>query len=178
MRRAPIIAFAIAALGGCNAAAPAGNDAAAASGTGRAPAVTAATLGIKPGKWEHTVEILDVQSPSMPPAVLAGLKARFNKADVATSDAAKGASAFLATPEMKKIGCHFDKAEMAGGRISTEMTCTMPSGKMTARSTGAYSATEYSVDGEIVQSGLANLTEKTRSSGRWLGACDAAGKAK
>lgn len=141
------------------------------------PPITAAALGIKPGRWEHKVEILDVQGADVPPAVVAAMKANINKNAVATScitaeEAAKGASSFLASDALKKVDCHFDKAEMAGGKISSAMTCHMPGGgTMVTHSTGTYSATEYSVDGEIEHTGRMSMTEKTRTSGHWVGEC-------
>jgi len=166
-------------LTGCNSAAPGGNTTT--TTTTSTTALTAAAVGLKPGKWEHKVELLDIQSKGMPKQFLDGMRSAISTTTTSclTPDqAAQGPRRLLQRANLEKMHCRFDKAEMAGGTISSVMTCDMPGGTMTVHSTGTYSATEYAVDGEMTQTGRMDLSEKTRTTGRWIGECTGGDKAK
>jgi hypothetical protein len=184
MRHAPIvIASAMLLLGGCNQSAPS-NSAASAENAASAESpkevtTTAAPIGIKPGQWEYTSEVLDVQATGMPPQAVAMMKSGPHSVTACV------------TPEKAKVGvremmqrngksdCSFDKYEFGGGKVAFEMSCTMPGGKMVTKSTGSYSATSYDMTGEGTmtsstegpQHGPMSMTMKTHNSGKWVGEC-------
>jgi hypothetical protein len=172
MRPIMLTVTAAALLAGCNSSAPSGNTTTSTTTT----TLAAAATGLKPGKWEHKVELLDVQSKNMPKQFLDGMRNAMSSTTsscLTPEEAAVGPKALIERADLKKIHCRFDKAEMAGGTISTVMTCDTPGGTMTVNSTGTYSATEYSVDGAMTQTGRMDLSEKTRTTGRWVGECTA-----
>jgi hypothetical protein len=138
---------------------------------------TAASLGIKPGKWANTVQILDmdVQGEGMTPAISARMKQAIaaRPPETVTSclsaeEAAKGPSAAM----LDKAHCSFTKADTGGGHISTAMSCDMPGGKLTSQGEGVYSPTGYTVDGHGSMTGRMSMTMHTRTTGKWLGECD------
>jgi len=187
MRRSLVLAGAVLLIPGCNKSAPAPSNTTAvaepAAPANREVVATAALpdapLGMKPGRWEHTSEVLDAQGQGMPPQALAMMKGEpHTVATCVTPQQAK-----TGVRELMQAGgqthCSFDKYESAGGKISTEMSCTMPHGKMVSKATGSYTDTSYEVTGEgTTSSGPMTMTMKTRSSGRWIGECkgDESGK--
>lgn len=129
---------------------------------------------LKPGKWQHKVELLG--APVLPAGVPKAVADKMMAATTVTSclsaeEAQMGPKTFIETPVMKELKCGFAKAEIGGGTISTEMNCTIMGLKTTTRSTGTYSATEYSIDGEQTRAG-SDKAQRTRTSGKWLGDCD------
>jgi hypothetical protein len=135
------------------------------------------SVDLKPGRWEHKVELLDMQSKTMPPAMLKAVREGMKQVDIVAScvtpeKAAGGVKALLDTKTLEKAGCTFDKVEMAGGVIASEMSCKRPGGSMTVVSKGTYTATEYTVDGESTTTGPAEMTQKTRTTGKWVGECN------
>lgn len=131
-------------------------------------------LKLKPGKWEIKVELLG-GGPALPAGLPKEVLAKINEATTVTDcisseEARLGAKRFLETPVVKQMQCNFAKAEIGGGRISSEMNCTIAGIKTTTRSTGTYSATEYVVDGEQTRAG-SDRVQKTRTTGKWIGEC-------
>lgn len=125
---------------------------------------------IQPGKWQTTVEILEMKMPGAPPGVTAALNSHKPMTTVT-----------CVTPEMATRGpqnmmnrdkaCRFAKYSMAGGQIASDMTCTRPTGTMHVVSAGTYTAFSYSVIGHATSTGRMSMTMTTRTSGRRLGSC-------
>ncbi len=192
MRHAlPAIALGLA-LAACNASTPAGNAAAGGGNTtlpsanpaaesGSAAATpgnaaeqaqaqtTASSIVLRPGQWENKFEILDVQMAGAPPGMLEGMKRR--PQSVTSCMTAEQAAMGPRSEMLGKGGCHFNHYEAAGGHISSEMVCPSANSTLTTRSTGTYTATDYSVDGEANTTGKMAMTMKTRVTGHWVGAC-------
>lgn len=201
MRKTLLVPFAALTLAGCGGGAPAGNGSATSSTTQTTTTTsattptanttattattattttstgipTAASLGIKPGKWENRVEILEMDMPGAPPQMQAAIRQGMasHQPEAVTSclsadEAAKGpANAFL-----DKAHCSFTKADTGGGHISTAMTCDMPNGKLTSQGEGIYTPTSYTVEGHGSMTGRMSMTMHTRTTGKWLGECD------
>jgi hypothetical protein len=128
-------------------------------------------LPIQAGKWQTVVTILDVQMPSGPPGVVAGL--RHQSPQVATAcvtpqQAADGPRAVLQASHGK---CRYSRFNATGGHMSAVMTCGFGSGGMTATSNGSYTATSLDLTGTSVMSGKVPMTMKTHTVGRRVGAC-------
>ncbi len=136
---------------------------------------SAASLGIRPGKWENRVEILDMKVEGMPPQMAAAMqkgiadrKPQIGTSCLSAEEAAKGPAAAM----LDKMHCSFTKSDTAGGHIATEMVCNMPNGKLTASGDGVYTPTSYSVDGHGSMTGRMGMSMHTRTTGKWLGECD------
>jgi len=67
--------------------------------------------------------------------------------------------------------CRFTKYEMARGRISTEMSCRQDGGTMTARASGSYSPTSFSITSSAVMTGRMSMRMTSASTGRRIGSC-------
>ncbi|MDB5705354.1 MAG: hypothetical protein JWN66_2470 [Sphingomonas bacterium] len=129
------------------------------------------SLPIQPGKWQTIVTILDVQMPSAPPGVRAGMRGRppqIVTACVTPQQAAAGPQAVLAASKGK---CRYTSFNASGGRLNAVMQCGFATGAMTVTSTGAYSATTLDLNGSSVMSGKMQMTMKTHTIGRRLGPC-------
>lgn len=201
MRTALLITAAALTLSGCGSAASGGNSASSSTTTTSSSTTaggattnttsstttttasassglpTAASLGIKPGKWENTVQILDMDMkiPGMTPEMSARMKQMAASRGpekvvscLSPEEAAKGPS----TAMLDKAHCSFTKSDTAGGRISTEMVCNMPNGTLKSTGEGSYTPTSYDVDGHGSMTGRMSMTMHTRTSGKWLGQCD------
>lgn len=196
MRSTLLVPFAALTLAGCGSA-PAGNATASSttttttattpttntSATSQTTATTAtsagiptaASLGIRPGKWENKVEILDMEMPGAPPQMAAAIRKGMasRQPEAVTSclspeDAAKGP----ANAMLDKAHCSFTKADTGGGHISTAMTCNMPNGTLSTQGEGVYTPTSYTVEGHGSLTGRMSMTMHTRTAGKWLGECD------
>ena len=133
----------------------------------------AGVLKLKPGRWEHHVELLG--GVELPAGVPKEMAAKMTAATTVTTcmtpeQASMGAKQFLETPVVKQMQCSFTKAEIGSGTISSEMSCTIMGLKTTTRSNGTYTATEYTVDGEQTRAG-SDKVQKTRTTGKWIGEC-------
>ena len=143
---------------------------------------SAASLGIRPGKWENRLEVLEMQvsTEGLPPQLAEAMKRGMNRRpppEVATTcltpeQAAKGPSAAM----LANAHCTFRKADYGGGRIDTDVTCQMPNGTLTSKGTGSYSPTSYTVEARGGMTGQMKLKMHTRTTGRWLGQCDGEAK--
>jgi hypothetical protein len=133
------------------------------------PAATS-SLAIQPGKWQSTVTILDMQSPRMPPGVAAGMRAHPTTvtACVTAAQAADGPRSVLQASNGK---CRYTSFNAAGGRLTAVMVCAFASGSMTVTSNGSYTPTTMDVSGSSVTTGRMQMTTKTHTSGRRVGAC-------
>lgn len=133
------------------------------------PAATS-SLPIQPGKWQSTVTILDMQSPNMPPGVGAAMRAHPTVVTgcVTAAQAADGPRSVLQGSNGK---CRFTSFNATGGRLNSVMVCAFTSGTMTVTSNGSYTATTMDVSGSSVSTGRMQMTTRTHTSGRRVGAC-------
>jgi hypothetical protein len=128
------------------------------------------SLPIQPGKWQSTVTILDMQSPNMPPGAGQAMRAHPTTftAGVPAAPAAAGPRAVLMGSNGK---CHYTSFNATGGRFNSVMVCSFVSGTMTVTSNGTYTATTLDVSGSSVSTGRMQVTSKSHTSGRRIGAC-------
>ncbi len=129
---------------------------------------------VTPGQWETVVTIKSMEMPDAPPQVAQMMKSRMAGGKptrttycVTAEQAAKGPQEML----KQNPSCRFTKFSMAGGRISTEMSCKQEGGTMTARSSGTYTAKAFNVNANVVMSGQMSMTMASSNVGRWLGPC-------
>lgn len=133
---------------------------------GDAAIPTAASLGLKPGKWETKISILSVEidgkrqpAPPSGQAVMTCMTPEM---------AAKGPGEMI-----KKAGvnCTSTKATYSNGKISAQMTCKLPMGTMSSTTTGTYSPTEMTTDAEATVSGRMMIKQRIHSEARRIGDC-------
>ena len=137
------------------------------SSTGAGGDASPADLGIKPGKWETTVQVSDLKMegmptmPSMPPAQKV-------TSCLTPEQARKGPAEVM---KNAKADCVTNRSVFAGGRIDVDLSCKMPSGQIAIRSTGTFSPTEVVTDSEMTTSGAHAMSQKTHTVARRVGEC-------
>jgi hypothetical protein len=139
------------------------------SSTGAAP-MSAASLGLQPGKWTTTVEVTDLKMSGAP----AGMPAIPKPAPMTMTtcmtpeQASKGPGELL---KNAKADCTMTRNVYEGGKIDVAMTCKMPTGTMTTKSTGTYSPTEMTSDADVEMSGKMSMTQKVHTTAKRIGEC-------
>lgn len=170
MRKSTVILPLIAAvaLAGCSKEkeAPAGEKAAGGD-------VTAATIGLKPGQYEGTVEILELTIPGMPAGMakemMKGREAPKITYCVTAKDAAQSVKDMIGKAQTGT--CEFKKYEISGGHISTEMACKNPQGgDGTIKTDGTITSEGMETVGQI---DFPEMKSKTRSTFKRVGDCPA-----
>jgi hypothetical protein len=167
---ATILTLAVAiALTGCSKEkeAPAGEKS---SGTGD---VTAATIGLKPGQYEATVEMLELSIPGMPAGMGKEMAKRASAPKVTycvtAKDAAQSVKDMIGKAQTGT--CEFKKYDISGGHIATEMACKNPTGSDgTIKTEGTITSDGMETTGEI---DFPEMKAKTRSTFKRVGDCPA-----
>ena len=87
---------------------------------------------------------------------------------ITPEQAAKGPGDFL-----KAAGgqCTASTANYSGGKMDVAMTCTMPMGTLTTKTTGTYSPTAMTSDAEATMTGKMSLSEKVHTEAHRIGDC-------
>jgi hypothetical protein len=132
-----------------------------------APAIVQAQ--VQPGMWEASVIVQSIDMPGAPPQVAAMMKGKTTK------------QTYCITPEQAKQGpqemlkqnpaCRFTQYSMTGGKISTAMTCSQNGGTMTARASGSYTPTSFSVTSSATMTGAMSMKMTSSSTGKRIGPC-------
>jgi hypothetical protein len=139
------------------------------SSTGAQP-MSAASLGLQPGKWQTTIEITDLKIANAP----AGMPAMPKPAPTTVTtcmtpeQASKGPGELL---KNAKADCSMTRNVYEGGKMDVAMTCKLPTGTMSSKTTGTYSPTEMTSDAEVEMTGKMSMTEKVHTSAKRIGEC-------
>ncbi len=137
--------------------------------TGNPP--SPASLGIKPGQWETTIEVVDYAVTGAPAGMPAMPKPERQtvSACVTPEQAAKSP---LDALKDAKIDCTISNSVFAGGKVASDATCKMPRGTMTTSTTGTYSPTEVAYDSSSTMTmGPITAKTKTHTVSRRVGDC-------
>jgi hypothetical protein len=139
--------------------------------TGAQP-MSAASLGIKPGKWQTTIQVTDLKMSG--PAV-AGMPAMPKPAPVTMTmcmtpeQASKGPGELL---KNAKADCTATRNVYSGGKLDVAMTCKMPGGDtMSTKTSGTYSPTEMTTDAEVEMTGRMSMSQKVHTEAKRIGDC-------
>lgn len=124
---------------------------------------------IQPGQWQATSKVQSLDMPGAPPQVAKMMNGKTTNMSycITPEQAAKGPQEML----KQNPSCHFTKYLMAGGRISTEMTCAQKGGTMTAQANGSYTPTSFSMTSNTVMTGKMSMKMTSSSTGRRVGPC-------
>ena len=139
--------------------------------TGNTDSMSAAALGIKPGKWETTMTVTDVKIANAP----AGMPAMPTPQPVTHTScltpeqATKGPGEFM---KNAKADCTSTRNVYDGGKIDVAMTCKLPGGTtMSTKANGTYSPTEMTSDAEVEMTGRMSMTQKIHTVAKRVGDC-------
>jgi hypothetical protein len=190
MRTTPLIAAAALALVSCGqktgtttTTITANSETGTVTTTGDA-APTVASLGLQPGKWESTTTTLDMTTTGMPANMPKNMMPQKPgpqtvTACLTTEQASKGPAQLLqdAIAKLKtakvKVDCTITNSTFAGGKIDSAASCTLPTGTLSTKTSGTYSATAASYDSEsTLNSGSINSVTKTHTDTHRVGECD------
>jgi hypothetical protein len=137
--------------------------------TGNAP--SAAAMGIQPGKWQTTVDVVDSKTSGMPAGIPAPPKPAPTTitACVTPEQAARNPGELL---KNAKLDCTIRNSMFSGGKVASEATCKLPNGSMSMRTTGSYTPTELSYDTEqTMKMGPITATQRMHTVSRRVGDC-------
>jgi hypothetical protein len=137
--------------------------------TGAAP-MSAASLGLQPGKWQTTIEVTDLKMANAPAGMPAMPKPQPMTVTTCMTpeQASKGPAELL---KDAKADCTATRNVYEGGKMDVAMTCKMPMGTMTSKTTGTYSPTEMTSDAEVEMTGRVSMTQKVHSTAKRIGEC-------
>ena len=99
---------------------------------------------IRPGSWQSTVKIDQMDMPGMPPQVAEQMKKMVAETHTTNScltpeEAKKPKENFFSGNE----NCRYDHFTMGGGKIDAEMRCDQGGGSQVMQMTGTYSPDSY-----------------------------------
>lgn len=145
-------------LAACNGAADKDSAAADAAPTPAPSASAPASLGkalFRPGEWETTVELIDVDIPGMPAGSVRDSmvemmkKTKTTTKNCVTKEDAEKPEASVFTGSKGK--CSYDRMTMSGGKIDAVMTCVDASGrgKLEMTSVGTYDDTSFTMTNDM-----------------------------
>lgn len=124
---------------------------------------------VTPGQWTTTVTIDTVEMPGAPPGIanmMRGHKVSM-KHCMTAEEAARGPQEMLKSDK----SCHFTRYAMAGGKLSSEMTCTRGGMTTTATTTGTFTSTSFAAKGRTVTTGSQPMTMTSSVVGTRVGDC-------
>lgn len=132
---------------------------------------------LKPGRWQASATLIDLDAPNLPPQAKAMMKKQMESA-------ASSVSICLKPEDINKPGaqffgqdnpnCRFDHYKMGGGKIDAKMRCAAPSGgssEMTMN--GLYNPTHYEMEvaSTATHQGPAPMTMRMKMVSDWVGEC-------
>lgn len=182
MRNMVVAAFGAAALlSGCGGASEekAGNIAATDAMTGEQVAAKVDSVNLKPGQWETSFTIEELDMPQMPGGASAAqfkeqMKAGMSRVGikhcVTPEEAAKPSADMLSGQDDKN--CTYKGFDMKGGAVKGQVSCTHDGQTMNATMTGTYAADRYDMVMDMATTGTeAGMTMKmkARTQGRLVG---------
>lgn len=130
---------------------------------------TATAQTVQPGMWETSITTDSVEMADAPPGMAQAMRGRTVKTKncITPEQAARGPQDMLKADK----SCKFARYTVAGGRLSSEMTCNSHGMKMTATSTGTFTPTSFAMKGRTVMTGDMAMTVSSTITGRRLGPC-------
>lgn len=101
---------------------------------------------IEPGQWSSTVQVLEMDTSSLPPEMAATIRAETGKPRTVeaclTADQVDHPERMLG---QVPPGCRYDHYRMGGGKIDGKMRCPTPIGDQTMAIAGTYGKDRYSL---------------------------------
>jgi len=138
-------------------------------------------IGMNPGQWETTVEIVEAEMPGLPKASGDALKNQPNRVNkhsycITPEEAAHPGSGLFAGGEDAKGKCKVEKFSMSGGHIEQTISCADPNGKpgMTMSTTGTYTGDSMTGTANMEMGGFMKM--KVNLTSKRVGECKAGAK--
>lgn len=132
---------------------------------------------LNPGKWQHTVTLVEMDVPGMAPEARSMMQDAMNRvqqyAHCLTPEQAKKPSEDFFTKVDQN--CRYEHFNWGGGKIDMKLNCTVPEGRMTMVQTGEYRPDAFSMEvTQVVEMTDAprGMTIKAKVDAKRTGDCD------
>ncbi|HKY81930.1 MAG TPA: DUF3617 domain-containing protein [Sphingobium sp.] len=133
---------------------------------------------LKPGQWEGTYTLEDIDMPAMPGGgdqMEAQMKKMMSRAAikycVSPEEAANPSGKMFSGQENKD--CTYKGFDASGGSVKGEIACKSEHGAMNAVMSGSYAPESYEMRMDMKMTGAPNgmdMSMKARTTGKWIGA--------
>lgn len=143
----------------------------------RADGGGSSTLRMRPGLWETSIAVQELDAPGMPPGIADMMREQFArqtvKACLTQADIDRPSEDFFAGKDQPN--CRYENFSMKGGRMEGVMRCAgdQGEGRVTLSMNGTYGENEYKMRQEMVteMAGRGAMTMKADVSARRVGEC-------
>lgn len=138
----------------------------------------ASKLVLKPGKWQTTTLITDMDVTGLPANMLEAATGT----RTTTTNCVTPAQAARPDPQIftgrKDVDCTYQRFSLADAKIDAAMTCNPPAGRLALTLAGNHSPTAFAMGMTMKTDlpGAGTMTMKATVSGKHLGACTPDGK--
>lgn len=157
-----------------------GNIAATDAMTKEEAAAVVDTVKMRPGQWESSYTLEDIDMPQMPAGAQADqikqqMKATMSRASIrhcVTPEQAEKPSAEMFSGQNDK-NCTYKDFAMGRGVMKGAVSCRQDGTTMNATMRGTYGSDQYAIAMTMAVAGAGQgerMTMKARTSGKWLGA--------
>ncbi|HJT40892.1 MAG TPA: DUF3617 domain-containing protein [Sphingobium sp.] len=133
---------------------------------------------LKPGQWEGTYQLEDIDMPNMPGGgdqMEEQMKKMMSRAAikycVTPEEAANPSGKMFSGQENKD--CTYKGFDASGGAVKGEISCKSDHGVMNAVMSGSYAPESYEMRMDMKMTGAPNgmdMSMKAKTSGKWVGA--------
>ena len=131
---------------------------------------------LKPGQWEGTYTLEDIDMQGIPGGgdqMEAQMKKMMSRTAikycVTPQEAANPGGKMFSGQENKD--CAYKGFDASGGSVKGEIVCKSPQGAMNAVMSGSYASTSYEMHMDMKMTGAPNgmnMTMKAKTSGKWI----------
>lgn len=152
--------------------------AAAPGGSPRAEAPPAAAPGaaatLRPGQWETTARLVNIEAPGVPPQALEQLRNQMGRQrnECWTEAEVSNIAEKLANPSTPNANCEFGRRTFANGVIDVAGTCSSRGQQVQMGMTGSFTADTIEANVNVNTSGQGQSVRMTLAmNGRRIGEC-------
>lgn len=143
------------------------------AGTGDSGAAT-----LRPGQWEMTASLTNIEIPGAPPQAAEQMKAQMGRQQTQTQcltqEEVSNIAEKLANASSQGANCNFSRRTFAGGTIDVAGTCQSPQGQMEMTMTGAFTPETMNMNMDMnVTGGPQTMRMSLTTTGRRIGDCPA-----
>jgi hypothetical protein len=132
---------------------------------------------VKPGKWQQTVTLLDIEAPGMPPEARQMMQQAMDKSQVhevcLSPEQAKSPKEDFFSGADKN--CRYEHFNWGDGKIDLKLNCKHPNATQTMAMVGTYSPEAYTMTMTATNVGggpEGQMTMKMKVDAKRTGACD------
>lgn len=134
---------------------------------------------LTPGKWQHTITLVEVDMPGMPPDARSMMQQAMDQVQkfdhcLTAEESRRPSEDFFA-----KTGqyCRYEHFNWGNGTIDLKLNCSTPQGRLTQTQVGAYQGDSFTMEStQLVDAGPAGgggkMTIRAKVEGKRVGDCE------